>query len=155
MAVGTVSGIAPEDNWQLIETTTISSGTASYTYSNLSGYKTILIAGRNIVKSVSNYSVLRINGDTASGSYAQNSQSGGASWFYVTGDANTSHALAVVVHNINQSAPHKVDANYGGGGTSEESCYYTNPVPITSLQLRLHSSATFSSGTIYVYGIPA
>ena len=155
MAVGTVSGIAPEDNWQLIETTTISSGTASYTYSSLSGYKTILIAGKNIVKSGANYSVLRVNGDTAAGAYAQNSQGGGSSWFYVTGATSSTHGLAVVIYNINQSVPHRMDANYGGGGGSEENCYYTNPVPVTSLQLRLDSSATFTSGTIYVYGIPA
>jgi hypothetical protein len=155
MAVGTVSGINPDDTWQLITSTTISSGTASYNYNSIAGYKTILIVGNNIVKSAAEYMAIQFNGNTSVGSYSQVTQQGTNSFFYMTGNSATSAAHAFVVYNVNQAVPHKVDVAYStqAGGANQ---YYTDPTAITSIQVFLSGSgATFTSGTIYVYGIAA
>ena len=151
MAVSNVSTINA-DTWQLISTTTITSGTTSYNFNSLSGYKTILIAGKNIVKSGAVYSTITINGDTSAGAYAYNAQSGSDTQFYVTGNSAGPAALAVVINDIDQAVPHRIDAGYTTYPTALNN-YYTNPVVITSIQLNAISSGSFTSGTIYLYGI--
>ena len=154
MAVGTVSGINPDDTFQLITSTTISSGTASYNYNSIAGYKTIIVAAKSIVKSSSEYITVQFNGDTAVGSYAQNPQAGANNFFYATGNSTGPAAHAFVVYNVNQAVPHKVNTAYTTqpGGENQ---YYTDPSVITSIQIALTGGATFTSGTIYVYGIAA
>jgi hypothetical protein len=154
MAVGTVSGLNLDDQWQLITTTTISSGTATYTYNSLSGYKTILIAGKNIVRSGGGTAQIRLNGNSSAGSYSMNTQNGGDSRFYITGNSAGPAALAAIVYNINQAVPHKVDVGYSTAGSNASNNYYTDPVEITSIELGL-DGGTYTSGTVYVYGIPA
>jgi len=153
MAVGTVSGIDPDDNYQLITTTTITSGTGSYNYNSIAGYKTILIVGKDIVKNSSEYVNIQLNGNTAAGSYCQNQQLGTGNFFYVTGSTAGPSAFAFVIYNVNKTIPHKVDVTYSSapGGPNQ---YYTDPSVITSIQVT-SATATFTSGTIYVYGIPA
>ena len=153
MAVGTVSGINPDDTFQLITSTTISSGTANYNYNSIAGYKTIIVAGKNIVKSAAEYMTVQFNSNTAAGSYAQNPQGGANNFFYVTGNNAGPAAHALVVYNVNQDVPHKVDTAYlsSTGATNQ---YYTDPVAITSIQVAL-TGGTFTSGTIYLYGIAA
>ena len=153
MAVGTVSGINPDDAWQLITSTTISSGTASYNYNSISGYKTILVAAKDIVKSAAEYMTAQFNGNTAAGAYAQNNQGGANTFFYITGNNAGPAAHAFLVYNVNQAVPHKVDVGYmtSANGLNQ---YYTDPSVITSIQVAL-TAGTFTSGTIYVYGIPA
>ena len=151
MAVGTVSGIEPDDNWQLISTTTISSGTSQYTYSSLSGYKTIMISGRSIVKSAEQFITAQVNGVTTQGAYA--GVNNAAEFFYVAPSQAASSGFNIVFYNINQTVPHKVEmTGYGGTG---ETAYYTNPTEITSIKLYNRDGATFTSGTIYLYGIAA
>ena len=151
MAVGTVSGIEPDDNWQLISTTTISSGTAQYTYSSLSGYKKIMIAGKNIVKNAEDYSVIQLNGVTANGAYVSNSPDG--SFFYIANSNVSAGGIAAVIYDVDKSFIHKVESTgYSGTGVV---AYYTDPVPVTSIKLYNRNGATFTSGTIYLYGIAA
>jgi hypothetical protein len=154
MAVGTVSGVNLDDQWQLITTTTISSGTATYTYNSLSGYKTILITGKDIVRSGGGTGQIRLNGNSSAGSYAQNSQSGGDSRFYITGNSGGPAAFAGIIYNVNQAIPHKVDIGYSNAASNANNTYYTDPVAITSIELGL-DSGTYTSGTIYLYGIAA
>jgi hypothetical protein len=151
MAVGTVSGIEPDDNWQLITTTTISSGTAQYTYSSLSGYKKIMLAGKNIVKNAEDYSVIQLNGVTANGAYVSNSSNG--SFFYIAASNASAGGIVAVIYDVDKSFIHKVESTgYSGVGAV---AYYTDPVAVTSIKLYNRDGATFTSGTIYLYGIAA
>ena len=150
MAVSNVSTIDSEV-WQLITTTTITSGTASYNYTSISGYKTILIVGKNIVKAAANYNIVQFNGDTSAGAYAMNAQSGSGTQFYMTGNNAGPAAFASIIYDVDKALPHRVGVAYSTNASSENQ-YYTNPVAITSILVAL-DAGTYTSGTIYVYGI--
>ena len=150
MAVSNVSTIDSEV-WQLITTTTITSGTASYNYTSISGYKTILIVGKNIVKAAAYYNIVQFNGDTSAGAYAMNAQGGGGEQFYVTGNNAGPAAFGFIVYDVDKAVPHRVGVGYGTNAASENK-YYTNPIAITSILVAL-DAGTYTSGTIYVYGI--
>ena len=151
MAVGTVSGIDPADNWQEITATTISSGTASYTYSSLSGYKKIVLFAKNVTLSAEDYPVVRINGVTSAGRYVSLSSNG--SFFYIAPSATSGLAFFFTIDNIDKSAPHFVTSTDTSGGGSQG--MYTDPVPVTSITILNRDGSTFTSGNIYVYGIAA
>jgi len=151
MAVGTVSGVNLEEQWQLISSTTAS--TTSMTFNGFTGYKHIWIVGNSITKSASTPIRIRPNNDTAVGSYAW-SQSGNDSSFYVGTTTATAHAFSFRIYNIDQAAPHRVesvsDSLYNGYDA------YTNPVAITSIIVYPYNgTASFTGGTISVYGIAA
>lgn len=151
MAVGTVSGINPDETWQLITTTTISSGTANYTYNSLSGYKTIMVAGKNIVKSAEDYTVAQVNGVTSQGAYNSNSSNG--SFFYTASSNASAGGFTVIFYDVDKSFIHKVEmTGYAGTGVT---AFYTDPTPITSVKIYNRDGSTFTSGTIYVYGLAA
>ncbi len=150
MAVSNVSTIDSE-NWQLITTTTITASTASYNYTSISGYKTILIVGKNIVKSAANYSIIQLNGDNSAGAYGMNAQGGSSTQFYMTGNEAGPGAFAFTLYDVDKALPHRVGVGYNTNASSENQ-YYTNPVAITSILVALNSG-TYTSGTIYVYGI--
>lgn len=158
MAVGTVSGITPEDNWQLIATTS-AAGTSSVTFNSFSGYKKLLLTVRGITKSgSSSYLGVQLNGDTASGNYASSVIEGTANQFIAGYDTAGASASYFWIENVDQSVPHKVSGinwstTVGDGGER----YYLNPVPITSLRLFnwQSTSAPWTGGTIQLWGIPA
>ncbi len=151
MAVGTVSGVNLDEQWQLISSVT-PSGT-SITFNNLTGYKHIWIAGSNITKSASTPIGIRPNNDTTVGSYAWQ-QSGNDNKFYVGTTTAGSHALNFKIYNIDQAAPHKVESV--SDSTYNNYDAYTNPVAITSIVVfTWNGTATFTGGTIAAYGIPA
>jgi hypothetical protein len=154
MAVGTVSGVDPADNWQLITSVT-PSGTST-TFSSLSGYKHIWITGKSITTSAAAYISVRPNNDTAVGSYASYYSSGDLSQFYVNGNAANTRAFHAKIYNIDQTVPHLFEPSGAEGvGSQGGVSVYTNPVAITSLVVFLSGSVTFTGGTMYIYGIPA
>ena len=152
MAVGTVSGVNLDEQWQLISSQT-PSGT-SITFSSLAGYKHLWIVGTSITKSAATPILIRPNNDTSIGAYAW-SQSGNDNKFYVGNGLSTSHAVSFKIYNIDQSAPHKIETvNDGGYDANGEA--YVNPVPITSIVFGTwNGTATFTGGTVYLYGIAA
>jgi hypothetical protein len=152
MAVGTVSGVNLDEQWQLISSVT-PSGT-SVTFSSLTGYKHIWIMGNAITKSASTAIGIRPNNDSSVGAYAW-AQSGNDSKFYAGVTTTGSSALSFKIYNIDQASPHKIeavsDSLYSSNGDA-----YTNPVAITSVTvLTWNGSATFTGGTLAVYGVPA
>ena len=151
MAVGTVSGVDPANNWQLISTTTISSGTANYTLNGFDGYKTIMVLGKNIVKSADQITVAQFNGVTSGGVY--NCINANGSYFFTGGSHATSGTITMIVNDVDKSIGHQVE--FTGYSAYGEIAYYTDPVPITSIKIYNNGGATYTSGTIYVYGIPA
>jgi len=151
MAVGTVSGANLDEAWQLISSTTAS--TTSMTFNGFTGYKHIWIVGNSITKNAATAVRIRPNNDTAVGSYAW-SQDGGASSFYVGQNTATAHSFSFRIYNVDQAVPHRVesvsDSLYNGYDA------YTNPVAITSIIVYPYNgTASFTGGTISVYGIPA
>ena len=153
MAVGTVSGIVPEDNWQLITSVT-ASGT-SITFSSLSGYKHIWIVGQSITKSASVNIGIRPNNDSSAGSYCMSWTGGTDTQFLIAPATASSQASAFRIFNIDKSIPHDIEGEYDPADWIPQAAY-VNPVPITSLVVRTsNGSATFTGGTFYVYGIPA
>jgi hypothetical protein len=157
MAVGTVSGVDPQDNWQLISSVTPSTGTV--TFSSVSGYKTLLLSGKAVLKSGSDTPLVRLNGDTsatAGGSYGVLNGAGTTNYFIINGASSIPQAFAFTIYNANQSVPHRVTSGYAAAGQNgSASDYYTDPTPITSISLMLDNGQTFSGGTVYLYGIAA
>jgi hypothetical protein len=153
MAVGTVSGIVPEDNWQLISTTT-PSGT-NFTLTGFDGYRHLWLVGKSITKSASTQTGIRPNNDTSGGSYGASWSVGTATSFLFSGDSSGAAAMAFKIFNIDKSIPHKIEGEYDANDWLPQSVY-ANPVPITSLLIRTNNgTATFTGGTFYLYGIPA
>jgi hypothetical protein len=148
MSVSNVSTI-DANTWQLISTNTISSATSNVTFSSLSGYKTYLVAGKNITKSAAAETVMQLNGDTAAGSYGVYDYS--LNYFYVGGAVTTVSALWGLIEDADQAAPHKVYGTYNYVASSGP-YYYTNPTAITSIKV-YPFSGNFTGGTIYLYGI--
>jgi hypothetical protein len=152
MAVGTVSSIS-DDTWQLISTTTMA-GATSYTLSSIAGYKRLMVAVTNGVKSASGaYWTVRYNGDTTGGKYSGGG--GTRSFHYIGDDQSISSACLVIVEDADKSVPHFVYIG-GYGDTSQVSVGYLDPTPITSITIGTHTgSPTLNSGTIRLYGIAA
>ena len=151
MATGQVSSITG-DTWQLISTTTMA-GATSYTVSSLTGYKTLMVAVTNGVKSTADYFSLRLNGDTAIGNYAGNG--GGDSYYNFSVTSAAASAATAVIYDTNQSAPHRMEIT---GYTAQTGNFvtYIDPTPITSISISTPGgTATLNSGTIKVYGIAA
>lgn len=155
MAVGTVSGIIPEDNWQLITSVT-PSGT-SVTFNSFSGYKHIWIVGKDITTSGAAYFCMRPNNDTSAGSYATFYNNGTESTFFLNGNQNGTRAFHGKIYNVDKTIPHLIEPHGAGGVPSDGGIsVYTNPVAITSLVIYTYGgTVTFTGGTMYLYGIPA
>ena len=110
MAVGTVSGISPEDNWQLISSVT-ASGT-SHTFSSLTGYKHLWVTGVSITKNVSDYVGMRPNNDSTAGDYGLEWTGGTSTTILINHTTAGPSAFSAKIYNIDQAIPHKVDAAY-------------------------------------------
>jgi len=151
MAVGQVSSISG-DNWQLISTTTMA-GATSYTVSDLTGYKTLRVAVADCVKSVSDYLIFTLNGNSTAGKYA--GRGGTIGFYYLSGAVSAASAGAFTIYDANQSAPHRLEIP-GYTATANTEAMYVDPTPITSFTITSDGgTATLNSGTIKVYGIAA
>ena len=158
MAVGTVSGIDPSDNWQLVASQAMN-GLSTYTFSSLSGYKTYWMVGKGLTSGGTAEIVsVRPNADTSAASYAStwaaNNNSG---QFLVSPEVTSSRAFSFEINNADKSAPHTVKTN-----TYSTNAYQTNqgdayidPTPITSILVKSYYGTNFTGGTVYLFGIPA
>jgi hypothetical protein len=156
MAVGTVSGIEPDDNWQLVASQAMS-GLNTYTFSSLSGYKTYWVVGKGLTNGTADIVAVRINGDSSAGSYASFwAVSGNNGYFLTTQSATTAKAFTLEIKNANKSIPHQVKSTmYSTANPVTNGDAYVDPAPITSITVSAYSSNNFSGGTVYLYGIAA
>jgi hypothetical protein len=152
MAVGTVSGISPEDNWQLISSVT-PSGT-SHTFSSLTGYKHLWVIGKGITKSGADYIGMRPNNDTTAGNYGLGWASGTSQTSLIANTTAAAQGVSAKIYNIDQAIPHKIDGTYDANQWSPADAY-VNPVVITSLVIHCYTTGSFTGGTLSLYGIPA
>jgi hypothetical protein len=156
MAVGTVSGIDPQDNWQLVGSQAMS-GLTTYTFSSLTGYKTYWMVGKGLTNATSDLIAVRINGDSSSASYVNFwATSGAGAYFLVSPDRATSRAFAFEINNADKSLPHSVKSSiYASGYPTTSGDAYIDPTPVTSITVSAYSGNAFNGGTVYLYGIPA
>jgi hypothetical protein len=152
MAVGTVSGLNLDEQWQLISSVT-ASGT-SVVFSSLTGYKHIWINGRSITKASLDYPFISINSDTSAGNYGVSGVGTRAGFLCGIGTASAS-AFGFKIYNIDQTIPHRVDCNYDAGEIATPADGYFNPVAVTSITVKTFSGNAYTGGTISIYGIPA
>ena len=151
MATGTVSSVTG-DVYQLIQTTTLSAS-ANATLSSISGYKKIMVVGKNVVNTNGN-SVLavRFNADSTVGNYGG---ADGLSYIPATvSNGTTASAWHFFVNDVDKAIPHMIETT----GTTITNKVYANPAAITSIAVYADTSFgtnTFASGTIYFYGIAA
>jgi hypothetical protein len=155
MAVGTVSGVDPQDNWQLIATNTPSSVTIS-SFTSISGYKRLMVVLKGVTSGSAGNIYLQFNSDTTSGNYAGVAELDSVYSFQQlsaipsTGYSTTTHSGYLVIEDVDKSIPHRVS---GGGYTAAIiNAIWFGATPITQIDVKM--SSTFS-GTIYLYGIAA
>jgi hypothetical protein len=159
MAVGTVSGIDLDENWQLITTATPSSA-SSVTFNSFSGYKKLMIAYKVSQSTASNLRA-QFNGDTTVNNYGSamhmygtygtwNGDTEPYLYLMAYGSAPASQVGFVVIENVDKTIPKILT---GGGQMVGASGVWMGTSAITSIVIS-GTSGTFS-GTIYLYGIAA
>jgi hypothetical protein len=158
MAVGTVSGLNLDEQWQLIETQSPSAASAA-TFSSVSGYKRLMLVWKT-TPSTGSFVYMSVNNNTTSNDYTSvvNWQAAALNKVLTTSitldaqDHSGLHAGMVIIENVTQTMPHiltnfvnqRADAFYG---------LVINTAPITRVDI-YPSTGTFT-GTVSIYGIAA
>jgi hypothetical protein len=164
MAVGTVSTIE-QDNWQLIASGSPTASSSSYSFSSISGYKTLMIAFKKVVTSADTGLYARFNGDSTDRNY--NSMVNGYS---VTGDyktdgmsltgypqgATTGVTGYAVINYANSTTMFKTMQEGASYVSNKYAGIWANNVdPISSIVIYTTGGTFTGSGTFYLYGIAA
>ena len=156
MAVGTVSGVDPSENWQLIATNT-PSASATSSFTSISGYKKLMVVMKNLTSGGNGQLYLQFNSDTTSGNYAGVSQLDSTYCFQTistipfTAYNTTNHSGYLIIEDVDKSFPHVTTG--GGYTTAMVNAIWFGATPITQIDIKLTSSSM--TGTIYLYGIAA
>lgn len=153
MATGLVSGIAPGDTWQLIQTITNTSA-SNITFTGITGYKKLLVvthAASNGGSSGNSYVYIGNNGTYYGGGmtlwYATAQLSGTGGYIPLATSASDVYGYCII-ENADQSGPHIFEtktANGQGGGC------YTGPA-ISQLTVS-HDYSLSSTSRAYLYGL--
>ena len=159
MAVGTVSGTSPEDQWQLIATNTVTSATSS-SFTSISGYKQLRIAYKltSTANGVFGY-YLQFNSDSTMGNYGSSialyttNQTRNGDRMYISGytETNASAGYATIL-DADKTTPKTLGA-FAGQWSTVGTGVWMGSSAISSI-LFSSDSGTFT-GTIYLYGIAA
>lgn len=148
MAIGTVSSIST-DNWQLISSTSPTSGT-SVSFTSISGYKTLMMSFKGITTAANSYMIVRFNNDSGPGSYNDGDGSTSSMLLAIN---NGTRAGALVLYDADKTVPHKIEKTIYAGTEAVYPAFYTDPVAITRIDLISRESTAFTGGTVYLYGI--
>jgi len=149
MATDSVSAI-DKDTWTLIDSRTPTSGT-SVSFTSISGYKTLLLAAKNITTNVTGYLTVRLNNDSTAGDYIE--QTGAGEDFFYVSTNDPARAMMMIIYDANQDVPHKIEKSSYQSSAFNNPVFYTDPVAITRVDLLNSTAATFTGGTVYLYGI--
>ena len=156
MAVGTVSGLNLEDEWQLVASQAMS-GLNTYTFSGLTGYKTYWLVGKALTNGTADIPGVRINGDTTNGSYASSwslTTGASATIFLVGASSAAARPFSFKIYDALKSIPHKVETTvYDGSITATAGDAYVDATPVTSITVKTYANNNFTGGTVYLYGI--
>jgi hypothetical protein len=157
MAVGTVSGIETENNWQLIASASPTSGTTAASFTSIAGYSRVMVVWKALRASSGAWLFLKVNNDTTAGNYAGMAAYTSASNFEseslipVSGFNGTNHSGAITIENVNQSTPHQI-SNFAAYQTSQFTGAILNSSPITRIDLYINTSA-LTGGTVELWGV--
>lgn len=161
MAVGTVSGLNLDDQWALINTTTITSGT-TLTFSSLGGYKKLMVTYTGFTQSGSGSALLYLNGTTTYtwGIYiflqnVNNQSVAGVPLNYTAFNATNQVGFVTIDGTTANSPVKKINGlSYSENGYQAqiEGAALTNS-EVTSLSIT--SPTAFTGGTFKIYGIAA
>jgi hypothetical protein len=149
MAVNTVSSIT-SDNWQLISSSSPTSGT-SVSFTSIAGYKTLMLAFKGVTTAANSFMIVRFNNDSSSGNY--NSGVGNETSIILASNTTARGGVAII-YDADKTVPHKIEkSNYDA--THTDTAFYTDPVAITRVDLISREASAFTAGTVYLYGIAA
>lgn len=150
MAVSLVSGIQ-RDTWQQIASTSVSAVT-SVTFTNYgTGYDKLLVLGKNVHKSATDYQTMRLNGINSPGKYAGTSDDT-QNMIYVGANVSATSAFYAVIYDANQDVPHSIELNgYLSEGRGDKALF-TESSAVTSITIICSSTATYT-GTLQLWGI--
>ena len=144
--------VSTSDTWTLIDSRTPTSGT-SVSFTSISGYKTLMLAAKNITTSSVSYLIVRLNNDSTAGDYIEQSGSGEDNFLVGTNDPE--RAAMIIIYDANQAVPHKIEKSSYQSSTNNNPVFYTDAVAITRVDLISRESHAFTGGTVYLYGITA
>lgn len=155
MAVGTVSGIEPDDNWQLISGVT-ASGTA-VTFDSISGYKRLMVVWKAVTTAAIAWRLLKVNNNSTAGNYASTNSYTFADanyandFLYISGQQMTNTSGSLIIENANKSVPHTI-SNFAsvGANTGQQSILLSDPITRVDLFL---STSNFTGGTVQLWGV--
>ena len=153
MAVGTVSGVNPDEIWQSISSVTASG--SAVTFSSLTGYKKYMIIARSITNSAPSTVLMTFNGiSTGYGSVlaATDRSTSGIFFSYLAGD--THPVSMTTINDVLSSTGPKTTIGWESNYCATINGFWDNTSPITSIALT-RSTGTFTGGTITLYGIAA
>jgi hypothetical protein len=158
MAVGTVTGLESSDNWQLIATNTVTSGSTT-SFTNISGYRKLMVTFKGVTLNSSNWLYLRFNSDSTStnygsttGLYTSNGGNRSSDSIILTGLADTGMTGYAVFNSTDKTTP-KFLEDAGGSALGYSNGIYLGTSAITAVEV--FSGAGFTAGSIALYGIAA
>jgi hypothetical protein len=140
--------VSTTSTWTLIDSKTSTSGT-SVSFTGISGYKTLMLSFKSVNTAAGSYLVIRINNDNAAGKYVAE---GGVGTELLIATNTGARAGAIVIHDANQSATHKIEMPYYDG-TTRYPLFYADAVAITRVDLVSRDGGAFNAGTVYLHGI--
>lgn len=153
MATGLVSGIAPGDAWQLIQST-VNSSASNITFTGITGYKKLLVVfagGSNGGSTGNGYVNISANGTYYGGaSILRNSTNflDGTGGYIPVCASYTDVAGYVTIDNADQSGPHIVESHCSGGNGGGA---FTGPA-VSQLTVQ-HDYSLSSTSRAYLYGL--
>jgi hypothetical protein len=158
MAVGTVTGLEPADNWQLIATNTVTTGSTT-SFTSLSGYRKLMVTFKGVTLNANGWLYLRFNSDStnnnygsAVGLYTSNGGNRSSDSIILTGIAETAMTGYAVFHSTDKTTP-KFLEDAGGSTLGYSNGIYLGTSAITAVEV--FSGAGFTAGSIALYGIAA
>ena len=165
MAVGTVSGLNLDEEWQLIASGSPTASSSSYSFTSISGYKTLMIAFKKIVTSVDCNFYARFNGDSTNHNYDGHFNGYDVTGYYSTtgmpltayvGGASNGNSGYTIIKYANSTSMFKI-ASEGVSYVSNnnKSIWMNNTDAISSIAIYTTTGTFTGSGTFYLYGIPA
>jgi hypothetical protein len=157
MAVGTVSGIEQENNWQLIASNSPTGTTTAASFTSISGYKRVMVVWKALRTGANAWLYLKVNNDTTVGNYVSSTTYSNAnnneseSLLVLDGTDRTNHTGMIVIENVDKATPHEV-SNFAAYQTTQWTQGILSSAPITRIDL-YNSVSNFSSGTVELWGV--
>ena len=157
MAVGTVSGLNLDEEWQLIATNSPSGATNS-SFTSISGYKKLMVTYQ--ISSASEKLVVRFNGDTGSNyagiaiMYTTNQFRSNSTYIPITSYNEATPVGYTIFKNTDKTTTPKIVEDGGGFNVSVSKGIWFGTSAVTQLDIFAVDGTAFT-GTLKLYGVAA